>query len=174
MFLCLVLLDTRAAGALPELSSLAWRAEVGGGSCGGTWCHVPSIILLLTTLLKTLGELGLQQHTTHCLPFLLQLTRPGSHIFSAPAKPLPLDGTHLLFPWLQTQRRGQQKVTGWLTPALSSSHTSQLHTWSFYPRASRCPLAGVWPSAWTVMWNKMRTPRTAEPPSSVAVPWEEL
>lgn len=64
-FLCLVLLDT--------------RAEVGGGSCGGTWCHVPSITLLLTTLLKTLGELCLQQHTTHRLPFLLQLTRPGSH-----------------------------------------------------------------------------------------------
>lgn len=65
----------------------------------------------------------------------------------APAKPLPLDGTHLLFPWIQTRREGQQEVTGWLTPALSSSHTSQLHTRSFCPRASRCPLAGVWPSA---------------------------
>lgn len=46
------------------------------------------------------------------------------------------DAARLLFRWIQTQRGGQQEANrGAFIPALSSSNASQLHAWSFCPRA---------------------------------------
>lgn len=55
------------------------------------------------------------------------------------------DAACLLFRWIQTQRGGQQEATrGAFIPTLSS-HASQLHAWSFCPRALCYPLAVLRP-----------------------------
>lgn len=177
-FLFLVLPDTWRAGAPSELSCLAWMAERGGGCCGGTCCQSPSIMLLLTTLLKICGELDLQQHTSHgFLPVLLQLTlllwtSQTTH------KDSSTHGSCLLFQWIQTQWGGQQEAIRGILCQLSPPHTP--------PRSTLAPsvlvLCVIHSRFYdhhlhrtSLMSNKMRrNPSAAEPSSSVAALWKEL
>ena len=107
----------------------------------------PSIILLLITSCtwRTRPAAAYHSQSLPCPAHQIELTHFlwTSQTILDDSSP---SGACLLYEWIQIERgRQEEATTGTFAPALSFSHTSQLHAWSFCPHALRYPLAVLWP-----------------------------